>query len=133
MVPHYRIFGGTFSTASQRSFWVHNFFHIVYLTVYTAGPCCAGVLGIRMLFCCLFGTQHPVIKRSCGGHCSILIILLTVNKAGPCCVVMVVSRCFPTASSRTPSKWLPTRDCFGSLCYLYHPLLSGLQALAEMV
>jgi hypothetical protein len=34
-------------------------------------------------------SQHPIIKRSCGGHCSFLIIYLTVNKAGPCCVVVV--------------------------------------------
>jgi hypothetical protein len=44
-----------------------------------------------------------------------------------------VSRCFSTVSSRTPSKWLTTRDCFGSQFYLYHPILSGLQAFAEVM
>jgi hypothetical protein len=75
----------------------------------------------------------PHHQRSCWGHCFILIFEITVNKAGPCCGVVVGIKIIPYCLSKDTRKMAADRDCFGSLFSLYHPFLSGLQALAEVV
>jgi hypothetical protein len=44
---------------------------------------------------------------------SILHILLSVYGVGNCCAVVIIIQCFPTASSRTPRRWLPTETVLG--------------------
>jgi hypothetical protein len=66
-------------------------------------------------------------------HYSILHILLSVYGVENCCAVLLIIQMLPSCLFKDTRKIAADRDCFGSIFYLYHPLPSSLQALAETV